>query len=462
MSERITITLSTGSASPDSSGSASARFIIAGQTGLGPIDGPVVVRSETAYVALFGPRSGGVAMFDAAEHYLATGRGELVVMRAAGPAPVRASASLSAGAITVTAKNPGAAYNAWSAAYTSGTKTLTIVKGSVTATYTGVDATALGLAASVDPDVTVVVSSLPGSNVAAVSLSAGDDDFDAVVWADVLALIPDSFGAGAVAIPGLAYNSGGAGAALSAHAKNNRRLALLSAPVGSSRATVVSAAGTAGAYTGSENAVLVWPEGEVPNGQGVKTIDPVSHAAAARTVAQLDYGVGVSPLLREVATKLPAFKPAVAIGSADWALLEAAHVSTLRRVGNGSVGVDGWHTLTAPNGNSHLFGAQFRDLANAAAADVATVLERFVGRPATSVVLAQCAAECAGALDAFTQFLAPEYDGERLVHPGYRVSASNGAGAADNRITVAVSLRFAEGVEGVDFTLSTVDAGSAI
>lgn len=81
----------------------------------------------------------------------------------------------------------------------------------------------------------------------------------------------------------------------------------------------------------------------------------------------------------------------------------------------------------------NLYGAQFRDLANAAAADCADVLERFVGREGTSTVLAQAGAELAGVLDGYTQWLKPEYDSAgALLHKGYKVTVNNGANPADN------------------------------
>lgn len=459
---RVSITLTTGSASPGVGGPRSARFFIAGQTGLGPVDGPVVVTTLAQYVAQFGPRTGGSAMYDAAEMFLdRANAGELVVTRATGPSTVKATASLSAGAITVTAKNPGASYNAWTAAYTSASKTLTLVKGSTTATYTGTDAATLQAAAAVDPDVTVVVSSLPGSDITATALATGADDFANVVWATTLALIPDFWGPGAIAIPGVAYGTASAGTSLAAHAKSTRRLALLSIAAGGSRATAVSAAATISAYTGAENCVLVWPEVVVAAGAtGVKTIDPTSWAAALRSITHRVFGVGESPIRRDVAGKIVGANPALVISESDEVLLEAAHVATIRPLPLG-IGLDNWQTASNP-GNVNLYDAQFRDITNAAAAKCALLLDRgFVGHAATATELARAQAEIEGALAEFKPWLRPLLDanGSQL-DPGYRVTVSNGNNPADNRISVAVGLRFAEYADYVDFTLNSADAGT--
>ena len=48
------------------------------------------------------------------------------------------------------------------------------------------------------------------------------------------------------------------------------------------------------------------------------------------------------------------------------------------------------------------------------------------------------------------------------VDPGYVVSVSGGIDLADNRISADVSIRFAESVEFVDFTIAVGDANAVI
>ena len=86
-----------------------------------------------------------------------------------------------------------------------------------------------------------------------------------------------------------------------------------------------------------------------------------------------------------------------------------------------------------------------------------------MGREASAAVLSQCASELSGVLDGYAQWLKPEYDASgALVHKGYKVAVSNGTNPADSRITAAVSLRFLEYANYVDFTVSTADAGASI
>lgn len=461
MSERVVVSLTTGSASPSNLGPRSARFFIVGQTQFGKDDGPAVVRSLSEYVAEYGARTGGAAMYDAAEMFLDRARaGELVVMRATGPSAVKSTITLDS-KITVTAKYAGAYYDAWTAAYTSSTTTLTIVKGSTTVNYVGATAAALEAAAAVDPDVDVSVTALPAGDVTATALASGADDYSNVVWATTLALIPDSFGPGAIATPGVAY--GTTGSALASHAKNNRRLALIAESAATTAAGVVTAAGTASAYTGAENTVLVWPHVKVSDGaNGVKTISPESYAAALRSIAQRQYGIGVSPLQREIGARVTGVTPEFSVGSTDWDTVNDAHVASVRTLALGTQ-LDGWETLAAPSGNVNLFGAQFRDMVNAAAADCSDVLERFVGRPGSSAVLAQAASELSGVLEDYTPYLSPEYDANgSLIHPGYKVIVDNGTNPADNRIRATVSMRFVEYADFVDFTIAAYDAGATI
>ena len=459
MSDRVGITLTTGTATPPTSGEKSARHIIVGQTGLGPVDGPVVVTSLADYVGKFGPRTQGSAMYDAAEFYLVNRGGPLVVMRAAGPNPVKATIGLDSNKIVVTSRNPGAAYNAWTAAYASGTKTLTLVKGSVTATYTGTTAAELETAAAIDRDVTVTVSALPSGNVSATALATGDDDYANVSWATTLALIPAGVG-GSISVPGVAY--GTVGSALASHAKDTQRLALLSLTNGSSSSTAASAAATVAAYTGAENAVLVWPEFKVPSGAtGTKTVDPTIYAATCRAITHRQFGPGTSLILRAVGSSInTSVTPVASVNSTQFATLVAAHVSFLRALPNG-VNLDNWHTTASQN--PYLYGAQFRDVANVIANDAATILDKHTGESGTPVELAVVAAELEGAVSKYGRFLWPEIaeDG-RQVHPGYRVSVSNGSSVSDGRISASIALRFAESAEFYDLTISSADAGSAI
>ena len=461
MSDRVSVTLTTGSASPANPGPRVARYFIAGQTQMGPATGPVVVRSMTEYVATFGARTGGTAMYDAAELFFDRAQaGEMVVMRATGPSAVKATITLDS-KVTVAARNPGSYYNAWTATYTNSTKTITIVKGSTTVTYTGATAADLQAAAAVDPDVTVTVSSLPAGDFGPTALATGNDDYGNVVWATTLALIPDSYGPGAIATPGVAF--GTSGSALAGHAKTNRRLALVSAAAGTSAATAATNAATVAAYTGAENTVFVWPHVKVSDGaNGLKTIDGVSFAAAARAIAQRQFGVGVSPIQRQVGSRITGVTPELTTSSAEFTSLRTAKVSMIRVV-NDATQLDNWVTTAAPSNNSNLLDAQFRDVTNAVADGAAVVLERHVGKPASSSLFYQVASELSGVCDGFRPYLLPAFDASgREVHPGYKVVVNAGASPADNRITANIALRFSEYADFIDLTVASYDAGANI
>lgn len=454
MAERITVTTGTVSGVPAPVGPRVARYFITGQTQKGSIT-PTVVRSMREYVTTFGARSGGSDMYDSAEFWFANNAGELVVCRAYGPSKANATIALDTNKITVTSRAPGSYYNAFSAAYTSASKTLTIVKGSVTAVYTGTDAASLQSAASTDPDVTVAVSALPSSNVSATNLADGTDDFANVNWTTVLAGVTTLYGPGAIAAPG----STGAASALAAHAAANRRLALLGVAQSDSASTVVTAQGAiTTANKPYSSYVFGW--GRVPDGAGgLKVLDPVTYAATVRAKAISVLGVGVSALSREAHALVGGFTPISEPDGTTFDSLVAAGVITVRTLASG-VGIDEWATAAGVNSNANLTGAQYRDLVNAIVDGCATTLDAYVGKPATPLLLAQAESALRGSLDAYKAFLWPQAGPGG--HPGYRVTVSNGADLQDNRIQATVSVRFAENVEFVDLVIVPASAAQVI
>ncbi len=286
MSDRVTTTISTSPSAPAVPGDKSGRFFIVGQTQKGPSTAPTVITSLAQYESVYGSRTVGPAMYDSAQLAFRCGASEIVVQRAVGPTPVNATISLDSGKIVVTAKNPGAFANGWTAAWTASGTTLTIVAGSVTETYVGATSAALILAASVSQIITVTSSgTLPSSNVSATALATGDDDFANVVWASMLALLSPDLGPGAVAIPGLAY--GTVGQAIATHCASAKRHGFVTAAAGASVSTLTSARTTIAAYTNSEYLDLVAPWVVVPDGAGAtKTIDPTAFAAGVRATAK--------------------------------------------------------------------------------------------------------------------------------------------------------------------------------
>ncbi len=456
MADRINVTTGSPSGSRSPVGPRAARFIVAGQTQFGPTDAPRVVYSLADFVNTYGVRTGGANVYDAAEFFFSQGGGELVVQRAFGPSAVLATVTLD-DKIVVTARYPGAFYNAFTAAYTTAAKTLTLVKalpsGSTkTVTYVGTDAATLQAAASVDPDVTVTVSSLPATNVSAANLASGADDFANVSWSTVLGKVTNTVGSGAMAVPGVT----GAASALAA-AATPRRVALLTPPQTDAAATVVTSQGSITAAN-KQNASYVYTWGLVPDGAGGrKVIDGTIYAGTLRNRAITVYGLGASALQRAAHRLVKDFTPLVEVTDAEHTALLGAGVVTIRTLANG-VGVDVWATAEGVNANAKLTALQYRDMLNACADLGARALDNFVGMPASAVVLSDAKAALVGVCEQFRPWLVDNGP----LDPGYKVAVNGGADPADGRITAVVSLRFLEEVGFVDFTVIPASADQTI
>jgi hypothetical protein len=427
--------------------------VIVGTTGRGPVDRPVAVTSLSAYRRVFGERVAGPDMFDAAAMFLGAGAGELVVLRAAGPAAKPATATVGTG-ITVTARDPGAWGNSVKASYVASSKTLTFdYGGGRVVTYTGSDAAGLAAAAAASPDFTVAVTALPSSDVAATALSAGTDDATHIAWDKTLATLPSYIGPGAVATPGV-----DAHVDLAKFAQRANLLALVGAGAGENAVAVKAKQTAAGALSGGSSISYCYPRVVRDN----VAQDPAAYFAALRGLAIREGGPGTSPILRRIHQLIPGVTLATPVTDEDWRLLEAAGVIVGRALPAGT-GCDSYGLAAPINGNPNLRSAAFADLVCAVRHDVEEVLDRFFGFSGTPAELTQITSEVAGAVDAYRPHLVGAVDGEgKVIHPGYRVSCDPGVDPADNRITVRVSLRLTEEIDWVDFTLTVADASQSI
>lgn len=457
MSDRVSVVVNTSPSSPPTAGPVSGRFFIVGQTQKGSTS-PTIIRSMREYIAEYGTRTVGPAMYDAAELALRSGVAELVVTRAVGPSPVRASADLESGDLVVTAKDFGAFANVFTAAYTSATKTLTVVTDVGTETYSGSDLASLLAACNASTTVTVTSGgALPSSDVSAVTFTSGADDFGNVVWATTLAGITPDLGPGAIATPGVAHAT--TGQALATHAAANDRLGLVTVASGSALSAATSAAATIRAYTNSTHLAFVWPHVTVPDGTGAqRTVDPTAFAAGLRARAHA-VGIGESALAERYARQVVDVAPEIATTSADWSTANAARISVVRTVA-GVTRLYSWQTVNAAKTN--LLPAQYRDMVNALAYGGSVILESYVGQPGSAATYAAAAGELSGFLSGYAAYLQPRISGGVQVDPGYVVSVSGGFDPADNRISADVSIRFAESVEFVDFTIAVGDANAVI
>ena len=432
--------------------------MIVGQTQTGPADKPVIVHSLAGYASVYGARSGGASMYDAAELAFRCGVSELVVVRAAGPTPVKSTVSLDTGKIVVTAKEPGAFANTWTAAWASSGTTLTLVAGTVTETYFGATAAALLLAAAASTRFTVTSSgTLPASPVSATSLATGTDDFANVVWATSLALLSPDLGAGAVAIPGLGYAT--VGQAIATHCASTKRHGFVTAAAGQTPAQLVTAVATIKAYTSSEFLDLVGPWVKVGDGAGgIKTIDPTPFAAGLRSAA-IRVSPGESAAAEVYARPVVDVTPEYQVNSSDWATMNAARISVVRTVG-AYTRLYTYVMTAAPGGNLNLIGGQYRDLINDITVAAEDILESETNSPASPGHLAQIVGRLSAMLSPFSgTYLAMRTAGDgSVVDPGYRVQVSTGTAPADNRITATISLRLGESIDFVDLVVAVGDA----
>ena len=457
MSDRVSSTISTSPSAPAAAGPRSGRFIIAGQTQAGPATQATVVTGMAAYEASYGTRTGGAAMYDAAQLAFRSGASEVVVMRATGPAPVKATASLDSGKIVVTAKDPGAHANGWTAAWTAASSTLTIVAGTVTETYEGATAALLILAAAQSGRVTVTSSgTLPAGNITATALATGTDDFASVSWPATLALVSPDLGPGAIAVPGVAY--GTVGQSLATHCADTDRHGLVTAASGATVAQLTSARATIAGYTDADRLDLVGPWVVVPDGAGsTRTVDPTGFVAGLRAAAHR-VSPGESAAAETYARSVVDVAPEYQVSSADWATLNAAHVSVIRTVG-AYTRLYTYTMAAAMGGNANLIGGQYRDLVDAIVFDAKVILES-----ETTTASPGRLAQLAGRLAALLAPLSGVYlkartagDGS-LVDPGYAVSVSTGTAPADNRIEAKISVRLEESIDFVDLVVAVGDA----
>jgi hypothetical protein len=457
MSARVTVSTQAIASPPPGVVVDSGQAFIVGQTQRGPAHVPTRVFGLADFRAVFGERSGGTDAYDVVASAFKEGLGSAYILRAVGPTPVAATISLDSAKIVVTAKEYGAFANGWTAAYTTASKTITLVKGDTTVTYTGTTAAELEAAASVDPDVTVTVTSLPSGNVNATALATGTDDYGNVVVATSLAYLDADLGDGAVVWPGKV--SSATATALQTHCEDTNRLGVLSVAAATSQANAIAAAD---AVTDGANLVLAWPHVTVSTNAGDLTIEPTGFVLGARARAHAAEGPQASPW-RDIYGKA---KWATGVEedttAAEWASLNTAAVSVIR-TSNGNLRLYGWKTLDAPDDVTNLQGAQFRDVINRVAVGAQQIADAFVGRTIDSK--GQSLGEFRGQLVGFLSGMrAAFYEGAD--DPGYVVDVGSGvnstASLAAGEIAAAVGVRLAPTAEFVTIEITATDAAGAI
>lgn len=441
----------------------SARFFTAGVTERGPVGSAVRVRSLTEFEAVFG---GAVSFSNLHEHmrvFYGEGGYEAHVTRLVGPAAAKASASLDTGKIVVTAKDEGGYANGWTAAYTSATKTLTVVTDRGTETYTGADLAGLLAAAAASTTVTVTSSgTLPASNVAAVSLAGGADDRANITASGAMDAVNAAFtsdlGAGAIAIPG--YTAAQVGADLLVHARANKRVALLATARTDSLSAAQSAAAAARTGDSEGNGGVFWPWLLTPSGA---TISPESAVAGRRASVIRAAGPWVAPaggngVLTYVAgLDQKATRAQVDVAHDDYALNVITTIS-------GGPRVYGWRALSLDAANFRYL--SYRDTLNMIRVNVETVLEPYVYAPMSQALAQNAVGSIIGVLTPLIRDggLYPLLDDDgNVVDEGYQVGVDMSVGPnGEGILTPSVSVRIVPAAELINVPITKVAVGATL
>lgn len=301
-----------------------------------------------------------------------------------------------------------------------------------------------------------------GAEAFVIGTSAASPDYEALL--DQFAM---DLGPGAVGVAGKAHAA--VGAALTAHAAANNRIALLS----SSATTVTDVTTDAALAAGLENAsagLLVWPKVNIPTQTGPVAVDPIGFAAGVRARAHAALGPWQSPIRDLYGTAHLALSPAVETTDAEWAALNTAKVSVIRTVA-GKVRMYGWKSLAAPGGVDTLIGGQFRDLTDAIAYECGVLAERYVGRvvDGRGVTLAEFSGQIKGILDRYAKagaLFAKLDDQGAEIDPGYVVDAgaavNSPSSLATGLLKADVAVRLSPTAEFVTISIVAGDAAASL
>jgi hypothetical protein len=293
---------------------------------------------------------------------------------------------------------------------------------------------------------------------AATPLSAGTDDrasITATTMSAGLAVFGSSLGTGAVAIPG--YPSSLVGAALMAHAKMFRRLAIMAAAIGADDAAYTAAA-TALLSTDGEYGGLFGPWVRVPLGGGAsKLISPEGYVAAARARAHRMAGPWRAPA-GELSKAEFVLGLERELTQAQGNALNSSAVSAIRTIA-GSTRLYGWRSLSTDLDNYLLLVG--RDVLNVLAYACEAALERYVFQTidAKGQLYASVAGEIVGVVEpmrAAGGLYELIVDGTQ-VDPGYSVdvgaSVNTAAVLNANKVAAVLAVRVSPVGELIDLTI---------
>lgn len=217
----------------------------------GPVDRPVAIRSVRQLRRDYGAATNYSSLEAAANAFFAKGGSLFHLVRAVGPAAVKASGDLPDGAtgdaLTVTAVDPGAWANSLTVEFTvaSGNVSAVVKLGGKVVESSGPRDGKAGISAwsSTSSWVRIVDGGGGSATSATVTLTGGTDDrsnITAAEWKVALDLFDADLGPGQVAVPGI--TSAAVHEEILLHASTRNRFGLLDADPSDSAATIVSAA----------------------------------------------------------------------------------------------------------------------------------------------------------------------------------------------------------------------------
>ncbi len=436
------------------------RAIVVGTAGEGPGNTPTLIRGMAEYRAVFGQRAGGADMHDALQQAFACGLAEAWVVRGVGSSAASASGVIDD--LTVTARYPGSAANAWVAtlALPSGQKPVFTLAGpGVSERFTA--ATGAELFAAINANSSKVRVTGAVGDAGTVTLSDGTASDGSVTAAGMLATTLGLGSGMCVLAPGRSTSA--TWQAIAEHCDATGRIGLLTLPAGSTKDSALTANGTVAGYAGADRCTILWPRLVLDDGTAAEL---AGVAAGRRAAAHSAYGPQRS-LITVDSGAIPIGTPEYELLDADWAELDAAGVSVARTVA-GRTAFYSWKLVRGLGGNTNLDGVQHADTVNAVQAACDALSEPFRGSNINGLAIAQLAGAIEGMLSlraAAGALYAWVVDGV-VVDPGYVVqtgpSVNTPEDIAAGNITIKVGLRLSPIAEFTFFPISVADAATAL
>lgn len=463
----------------------SGQYFVIGLAERGPTDKAVKINSMADYRRFYGSRVSYGSLHDDLSAFFEAGGAQAHVLRVVGAAATTGFLNLMDGTAAQTIKVEAASAGAWSTGLTvqveegsngTGTRKVTVrLGGEVVETYNNLASVAeiVGrFAASPYVKVTDLGSASPDALPAvlpATVLSAGADDRAAVNAAALEAQLPlfkIGLGDGAVAAPG--YGSS-MHQALIAHAKANRRVAILAAPRGASVNDLTTLGLGLGGVAGSQHAGLFGPHLVVSDGVGgTRVISPEGYVAAARNRAHDLYGAW-AVAAGETSVSNYILGVDQEFSDADHELLDAARVNPIRSIAN-RIRLYGWRSLSSNETDYHSLTVQ--DTLNRLVTECEARLETFVFRTVDGrgQLFAQMQGVLIGVLEPIRAaggiFERTDPVSREVLDNGYTVDVSSSINTVEslarNEVNAQVAVRLAPNASLINLTIVKVGLAAAV